>query len=130
VIRGTDKSQTGSWQGFQGVDVDVVVDLGETQRVNIIRAGFVQDQNSWIFMPEWVEFSVSSNGEDYKIAGRQECTIDPKDDGGITHDFSVMTSGMNIRYIRVLAKNRAICPDWHPGAGERAWVFIDEVLVE
>jgi len=130
LIRGTDNFRTGSWQGFHGVDVDVVVDLGEAQRVNIIRAGFVQDQNSWIFMPEWVEFSVSANGEDYKIVGRQENTIDPKEDGGIIHDFSVMTAGMNIRYIRVMAKNRGVCPDWHPGAGNAAWLFIDEVVVE
>ncbi|MCK5765456.1 MAG: discoidin domain-containing protein, partial [Bacteroidales bacterium] len=130
LIRGTDNFQTGSWQGFHGVDVDVVVDLGEAQRVNIIKAGFVQDQNSWIFMPEWVEFSVSANGQDYKIVGRQENTIDPKEDGGIIHDFSVMTAGMNIRYIRVLAKNRGVCPDWHPGAGEGAWLFVDEVEIE
>jgi hexosaminidase len=37
---------------------------------------------------------------------------------------------MNVRYIRVLAKNRGSCPDWHPGAGNPAWLFIDEVVVE
>ncbi len=130
LIRGTDNFQTGSWQGFHGVDVDVLVDLGETQRVNIIKTGFLQDQNSWIFMPEWVEFSVSANGKDYKTLGREINKIDPKHNGGITHDFSMMSSGMNIRYIKVLAKNRAVCPDWHPGEGNPAWLFIDEIVIE
>ncbi len=130
LIRGTDNFQTGSWQGFHGVDVDVIVDLGSTQKVNVIKAGFLQDQNSWIFMPEWVEFSVSANGNDYRLIGRQENKIDTKHDGGITKDFSVMTSGMNIRYIKLLAKNRGICPDWHPGAGNPCWLFVDEIVVE
>jgi hypothetical protein len=130
LIRGSQDFRTGSWQGFHGVDVDIVVDLGRTQRVNIIKAGMLQDQNSWIFMPEWVEFSVSADGENFKLLGRQESKIDPKEDGGITHDFSAMTTGMNVRYIRVLAKNRGSCPDWHPGAGNPALLFIDEVVVE
>jgi len=130
LIRGTDNFRTGSWQGFHGVDVDVIVDLGRTQRANIIRAGFLQDQNSWIFMPEWVEFSISADGENYKKAGRQENPFDPRADGGITHDFSVKTSGMNVRYVRLQAKNRGVCPDWHPGAGNPAWLFIDEIIVE
>jgi len=130
LIRGTDNFQTGSWQGFHGVDVDILVDLGQTQRVNIIKAGFLQDQNSWIFMPEWVEFSVSADGNNYKVLGKQRCKIDPKADGGLTQDFSVMSSGMNVRYIRVQAKNRGTCPDWHPGAGNPSWLFIDEIVVE
>jgi len=130
LIRGTDNFQTGSWQGFHGVDVDILLDLGQAQRVNLIKAGFLQDQNSWIFMPEWVEFSVSANGTDYKIVGKEQNKIDPKYNGGITHDFSVMAAGMNIRYIKVLAKNRAVCPEWHPGAGNQAWLFVDEIVVE
>jgi len=28
------------------------------------------------------------------------------------------------------AKNIKTLPDWHPGAGEKAWIFVDEVIVE
>jgi len=130
LIRGTDNFQTGSWQGFHGVDVDIIVDLGQKMEVNTIKAGFLQDQNSWIFMPEWVEFSISSDGETYEVAGKQACKIKARQSGGITHDFYVMTGGTETRYIKVLGKNRAICPEWHPGAGNPSWLFIDEVVIE
>ena len=130
LIRGTDNFQTGSWQGFHGVDVDAIVDLGQEMKVETIKAGFLQDQNSWIFMPEWVEFSVSSDGENFELIGREECKIDPKYNGGITHDFSMSTAGAKVRYIKVLGKNPAICPDWHPGAGNPCWLFIDEIVIE
>jgi hypothetical protein len=37
---------------------------------------------------------------------------------------------MTVRYIRIVAKNRGVCPKWHPGKGDRAWLFADEVVVE
>ncbi len=130
LIRGTDNFQTGSWQGFHGVDVDVVVDLGQTQRVNMIKAGFLQDQGSWIFMPEWVEFSISKDGISFEKVGRENNLTDEHQGGGITHDFSIMMNNKDIRFIKVVGKNRGICPEWHPGAGNPAWLFIDEIVVE
>ena len=130
LIRGTDNFQTGSWQGFHGDDVDIIVDLGEEMNLRQISAGFLQDQNSWIFMPEWVEFSISRDGREWETIAREINRVDERYDGGITHDFSVMTSGAKIRYIKILGKNRAICPEWHPGAGSPAWLFIDEIVIE
>ena len=34
------------------------------------------------------------------------------------------------RYVRVIAQNRGVCPFWHPKAGEPAWLFEDEIVVE
>jgi hypothetical protein len=34
------------------------------------------------------------------------------------------------RFIKVIAKNIGQCPDWHVGKGGKAWLFIDEIVVE
>ena len=34
------------------------------------------------------------------------------------------------RFVRIWAKNIGLCPAWHPVAGGKAWVFVDEVVVE
>ncbi len=33
------------------------------------------------------------------------------------------------RYVRVYAEGIRQCPQWHPGDGGPAWVFIDEIRV-
>ena len=38
--------------------------------------------------------------------------------------------GGAVRYVRVQAKNIGVCPAGHPGAGEKAWVMADEIVVE
>ena len=34
------------------------------------------------------------------------------------------------RYIKVIAKNMGICPGWHWGAGKKAWIFADEIVIK
>jgi hexosaminidase len=37
---------------------------------------------------------------------------------------------VNARYIRVIARGEISCPPWHAGAGNKAWLFCDEIVVE
>ena len=34
------------------------------------------------------------------------------------------------RYVRVIARNYGTIPDWHPGRGDGAFIFVDEILIE
>ncbi|MFH0992637.1 MAG: hypothetical protein V1799_21785 [bacterium] len=39
-------------------------------------------------------------------------------------------SGANSRrHFRIRAKNIGVCPEGHPGAGGKAWLFLDEIVV-
>jgi hexosaminidase len=38
--------------------------------------------------------------------------------------------GYSGRYIKVLIKNYGIIPQGNPGAGSRAWLFVDEIEVK
>ncbi len=129
TIRGGNEFRTGNWQGYHGTDMEVVVDLGEPQMAKSIGAGFLQDENSWIFMPASVSFEVSEDGTNFTNVGIVENPINPKQSGGIIHDFVVKNINKKIRYIRVKAVSQGLCPDWHVGAGEPSWIFADEIWV-
>ncbi|NOR11849.1 MAG: hypothetical protein GQ545_01195, partial [Candidatus Aminicenantes bacterium] len=45
-------------------------------------------------------------------------------------DYVTDLPDMRARYIRIKARNVGICPDWHPGAGGKAWLFCDEIIIE
>jgi hexosaminidase len=52
------------WQGWDG-DMEVVLDLGENQKMHKVSVGFLQNQNALIFLPSQVSISVSTNGKTY-----------------------------------------------------------------
>ncbi|HKL31439.1 MAG TPA: hypothetical protein VJ919_02825 [Tangfeifania sp.] len=35
-----------------------------------------------------------------------------------------------VRFIKVKAQSLLDCPSWHPGAGNPAWIFSDEIIVQ
>jgi hypothetical protein len=90
----------------------------------------MQDEGSWIFMPEWVSFEVSTDGQHFASLGKIQNEIDDRQPGGIVKDFVLEGVNQQIRYIHIIAKNRAVCPEWHRGSGEPAWIFTDEVWVK
>jgi hypothetical protein len=122
--------RTGSWQGYHGVDFEAVVDLGETRNISRIEATFLQDQRSWIFLPEQVEFSISDKPGQFRILGIKENDLPASTDEAVIKAFGQENIGQKCRYVRVVARNIGICPEWHIGAGEDAWIFVDEITIE
>lgn len=129
-IRGGENFRTGAWQGYYGVDFEVIVDLGGKQRIKEISVGFHQEQKSWIWMPLYVEFYISDDGENFTQVGRIKNDIDEKADGGLLKEFGINLLNKSASYVKVFAKNIELCPDWHVGAGNKAWVFVDELRIK
>jgi predicted alpha-1,2-mannosidase len=120
----------GSWQGFEGTDLDAVVDLGERRRVSRISAGFLQNYPSWIFLPASVEYFISDDGKEFTSLGVINNTIPQDQEGAFVKEFEVKAKDATARFVRVVAKNIGVCPPWHLGAGQKCWVFVDEVVIE
>jgi hypothetical protein len=73
---------------------------------------------------------VSKDGKIFETIAELSNDI-PPDSGGvfITH-FTKDSLQLETRYVRVHAINLGICPEWHRGAGHKAWVFADEIVIE
>jgi Fn3 associated/F5/8 type C domain len=116
------------WQGWDGTDMEVILDLGENQKTRKITVGFLQNQNSWIFLPTQVMISMSSNGRNYNEIYNQTMTL-TNDPVNKSVQYAANVNNAT-RYIKIKAINVGTCPPWHPGSGSKAWLFADEVLVE
>ncbi|HOI32481.1 MAG TPA: GH92 family glycosyl hydrolase, partial [Bacteroidales bacterium] len=128
--RGQADFRTGSWQGYHGVDLSATVDLGKNQKLNKVSIGFLQDERSWIFMPEWIAFEFSMDGKNFEKTDRINNTVSVYHSGSLIKEFELKIKDQTARYVKVYAKNRAICPAGHVGAGEPAWIFADEIVIE
>jgi len=129
-LRGSLNHSDGFWQGFEGNDLMVVIDLGASHTVSSLKAGFLQSTGSWIFFPVQVSFELSDDGSVYKSAGTVANDVSPQAAGRQTKDFVITIEPQNARYVKVTAQNLGICPDWHAGAGGKAWLFADEIIIE
>ena len=130
MIRGTKSYDDGNWQGYHQTDLDVTIDLGDTVEINRISTSYLENINSWIFFPELIEYAISADGQNFTTVGRFKLPVPKTAREGSIREFPKGLNKVKSRYIQVRAKNVGICPDWHSGKGEKAWLFIDEVIVE
>lgn len=120
----------GRWQGFEGTDLDAVIDLGGRKAVRSISLRALQDINSWIFLPASVEFAVSPDGKTYETVGEVANDISPRLGEATIKEFAARFEPRRVRFVRVLARSIGAVPEWHYGAGGKAWLFADEIVVE
>lgn len=128
-LRGGTDFRTGEWQGYRGQDVVVSIDLGSPKRVNRLGVGVLQDVRSWIWFPAEVEFSTSTNRRQWSSTIVRN-SISPEAEGAQTQDLWTAPIDKRARYIEVTVRSIGPCPEWHPGAGETSWLFVDEILIE
>lgn len=130
-IHGSEQYNDGEWLGFEGEDMVVEIDLGNTMDIEEVQVGALQNMADWIFMPTRVEVSIAEKDrQEFKTVGMSTNTVEAKEEGAILKNFHVKIPTQKVRYIKVHAQNRKMCPDWHPGAGSKAWIFIDEIVVK
>lgn len=127
-VQASAQFKDGYWLGLQGEDLEAEVDLGNIQSLNRIELNFLENQESWIFLPESVEILISSDGREFAPIKKTEIETQ-KNIHTVIHPLSTEARGKKARFIRVLAKSIGLCPPWHPGAGENAWIFIDEIII-
>ena len=129
-VKGTDNFRDGSWQGYEGVDFEGVIDLGEEKEISKVSPRFFFDSNSWIFLPAKVEVSISSDNINFSNIATVDNNIPLKNSEILQKEFTAEFGKQKARFIKVKAESIKKCPAWHPGAGAGAWLMIDEIVVE
>ncbi|MCB0565069.1 MAG: DUF4838 domain-containing protein [Phaeodactylibacter sp.] len=120
-----------NWLGFEGNDLEAVIDLEEAMEFSEISSAFLQVVNHIVFFPEKVSYYYSVDGKDFVLLGPIP-NARPLERASKVNDiqnFSLSFDPVKGRYIKVKAENLGLAPIWHHGAGLPAWIFVDEVMV-
>jgi hypothetical protein len=119
-----------NWLGFEAEDLDAIIDLGKETQFSSVTVGFLQQWYAWIWLPLHIDVEVSSDGKNFTLVSSVANTVPDTTAGVFSKQFTAELGKQKARYIRVSALSRKTCPDWHIGAGQKAWIFVDEITVQ
>jgi len=121
------------WLGFEGNDMEATIELTQPIDFNIVWIGFCHEPNNWVMWPKSVWVSFSSDGNHFSDWQMAELPVYDRPDRMTGHgrvEARARVNAKNINYIRVKVENQGTLPDWHPYAGQKAWIMVDEITVE
>jgi hypothetical protein len=120
-----------NWLGFEGNDMEAIIDLGQTESISHVHTAFLKVTNHVVFFPEQVEISYSTDSVSFhRIALRE--TEHPLKSGDKVNDieyYDFPFTAVQARYVKVFAKNMKVAPVWHHASGLPSWIFCDEVII-
>jgi hypothetical protein len=120
----------GNWLGFYGDDLQATIGFGELKEIKKVTLGCLNNEDSTIFLPNHIRVLASVNGDKYSEIGSlsKENILHKRIKG--RNELRIKLTPAKARFIKVIAKNIQTCPAGHPAEGEKAWLFVDEIIIE
>ncbi|GAK75765.1 beta-hexosaminidase [Nonlabens ulvanivorans] len=122
-IKGSDSRYGDSeWLGFWGgEDLKIRVDFEQELGVNEIELRFYHAPGQWIYAPNDLKISSDPHAPFSKIK--------PVSKSGNFYNYKIDLKVASSAFI-LLVPNYGNIPDDHQGAGNKAWTFIDEIIIK
>ncbi len=130
LSRGGTSFREAGWLGFEGYHSVATLDLGAVKEFSRASVGAYEDTGAWIFFPKGVRVSASSDGTRFRQLKEVRFPVATGPTQPSSRLFAVEVPPTKARYVRVETLGVLQNPDWHPGAGNPCWVFLDEILLE
>ncbi len=127
---GSENYNDGKWQGFEGVNLDVTINLGKVRNIHNVKLNFLQSIKSWIFFPSELSILTSVDDINYTLIDDIKIPVATKLEPDSIKSFSAIVSNNGVKFIKIRATNIGECPQWHLGAGGKTWIFVDEIIIE
>jgi hexosaminidase len=122
--------QDEAWLGFEGLDLEATLDLGRSVPISKIGLSCMEDHGAWIMLPAALEAELSADGVSFAKAGSLRVPPSKGMRDASLHYLALSFAEQEARYVRLRVKNPEKLPAWHPGSGQKPWIFAAEILLE
>lgn len=122
--KGTGRSK--QFLGYSGDDCEAILTLHESVTSSEVKLHCFEQTGSWIWKPASVEVYGSADGNSWSSLGSSS-DFKPVANTIGNGIISIRFAPASYRFLKVLTKNKGIIPEGFPGAGNKAWLFLDEI---
>ena len=122
-----------TWMGFQSDDVMITLKLKKPKKVKQVLLHVLENQDAWIFQAQKISvFYLVNDPKGWMMIGTK--TFSPEAQRATKASCQALL--VDTKYLKIKTTDLLVIiyplaklPDWHPGKGSPAWLFLDEVKV-
>lgn len=125
---GYENYRTGKWLGFQKNDLIAVIDLLRPTSISKAQIRTNVVTGDWIFDASEIRIESSNDGTNFTPVKSEKYNDSHSDNYSEIVTHTMQFDPVTARYFRVTVQP-SVMPDWHPGKGNRAYIFVDEIVL-
>jgi len=127
-IKGKTNHTSGDWLGFTDTPLEVEIFLDTDSKPKTIDLSILLNEGAYLFPPESVEIWIGDQ------SGWQKLPETPNQSSSKLGEarFGVLSYTLpetDFEKLKIRLKPISKLPPWHPGAGAKGWVFVDEIVL-
>jgi hexosaminidase len=114
------------WLGWEAKSFNGTIDFGSSTNLSSLETRFFHKPSSWVWIAKKVIIQVSDDGTNFKTVAEKDVPVPTKDGAA---NFSISWQPVTVRYMRIIAEPFGKIPAGNTGAGDEAWLFVDEMVI-
>lgn len=128
-LSGNDNYKTGRWLGFQGKDLDATIDLQQPAEISKVSFNTNVVPGDWIMGAAGITVKVSDDGKTFREVASKTMPAPENSYDSSLQPQEITFEPVKARYVEVIIKSSKL-PAWHSGAGNPAYIFVDEISIQ
>jgi uncharacterized membrane protein len=127
-IKGKTNHTSGDWLGFTDTPLEIEVFLETNSKPKTIDLSILLNEGAYLFPPESVEIWTGDQ------SGWKKIPETPAQNSSKLEEvrFGVLSYTLpetDFDKLKIRLKPISKLPTWHPGAGAKGWIFVDEIVL-
>lgn len=127
-IKGKTNHTSGNWLGFTDTPLEIEIFLENSTSPKELNLSILLNESAYLFPPETVEIWIG-NAQGWQKQPTQTISQSTKIEEVRFGVLSFPLPESPFEKVKIRVKPISKLPSWHPGAGAKGWVFVDEILL-
>jgi hypothetical protein len=127
---GETNMSNGKWLAYRESDMEFVIGFNQPKLLNSVHFNALVDLEAYIFPVNSITVQGSNDGKQFKSVANVRLPEANKSELKRVNTYSCdFPKATSFKYYKLIASNLKKLPSWHPGKGEPAWIFVDEIIL-
>lgn len=127
--KGESDFRSGNWVAFRENRMECILQFSNPVPIQSITLSSMVDVSTYIMPAQSIEVWGGNDTKNMKLLSRMVPEQPTKAMGNIMKGFECKFDKTEVKYIKIIGNPVAKLPAWHPGKGDKGWIFVDEILV-
>lgn len=127
--KGDQNFRTPKWLGFKEKPLAAFLFMKNTVQISSVTVSSLIDMGAYIMPPQQIEVWGGSDAAHLRLLKRLSPDQPKAMKGGSLQAYTLSFPPAQVKVVKLVALPLQKLPAWHPGKGQTAWVFADEILV-
>jgi len=129
LVKGDNNFRSGKWVAFRQNKMEDLLVFNQPVTISSVTMSTLIDIGAYLMPPLSIEVWGGDDPKKLKLLNRIFPEQPAKTKEAYQKGYEIKFNPVSVKYIKAVAAPVSKLPSWHPGKGDKGWLFADEIFV-